>query len=169
MTFQALERKQGKGESLYKCSEIYMYITEHMCTQTISFYLYCCVVFLFLLCADNFYGDCRGIRVFYYDQSALHNSSLPNSGTEFHFASDHSSGHTDRWYRRIAKIANEQKCSCIVEAGVVVDCQRKDQDVLLKVKWDCGIIKVYSYARGDLENIRVFDMGPTGTCIFCVL
>ena len=105
--------------------------------------------------------------MFYFDKAALQHSSLSNSAVTFHFASDHSYDHTDLWNSQVAKIAQKHNQIC-VEAGVVVNCWKvggnhpSEIDVLFEVRWDCGTKKVYSHAGGELEKIRILDMGPTG-------
>ncbi len=89
----------------------------------------------------------RRIRVFYFNQDRCH--------------CDHQNHHNQRW--------KEQLNGSSLEAGTVVeflDCEitrsvaDQERHYFTVIQWDCGFIKVYS--KPELDDIRVFDLGPAG-------
>lgn len=89
---------------------------------------------------------CRGIRVFYFNQSSP-------------LGTDHPQDHNSEWKDKL----DEGDC---LEAGTTVALSRyskngaEKEHYLVIVQWDCGFHK--SYTEPELKNIRVFDLGPTG-------
>lgn len=88
----------------------------------------------------------RGIRVFYFNQT---------------ITCDHPQHHSSRW---------EDSLGCnSLEAGTTIALTQYSvngdgkQRYLLIIRWDCGFEKAYN--ESELENIRVFDLGPAGTYI----
>ena len=40
--------------------------------------------------------------------------------------------------------------------------RQQRRQYLVVIQWDCGFVKAYS--KQELDDIRVFDLGPTGKC-----
>lgn len=86
-----------------------------------------------------------GIRVFYY-----------NPGDH---RCDHSKQHNQSWKSQLEDGSS-------LEAGTVIaltdfkTAGARQQWPFVIIQWDCGLIKAYS--KAELEEIRVFDLGPAG-------
>ena len=95
--------------------------------------------------------ECLGIRVFFFNQAEPSNC-------------DHSQFHNDSWKEKM-------KSGNCLEAGTTVGLTQYSvtgvgtEKYLLIIQWDCGFEK--AYGKAELENIRVFDLGPTGQSFSC--
>ena len=112
------------------------------------------------------YSDCRGIRVFYYNayEASLYSSKQRENEEKqekeadetFDILSDHE--HSQNFLPKRPKGIH-------LEAGTVtsVIChkdERGNDEFVILIRWDCGAKK--SYFEKDLQNMRIFDLGPAG-------
>jgi hypothetical protein len=89
----------------------------------------------------------RGVRVFFFSPTA--------SPGQAHC--DHSKHHSQSWKAKMDGGTS-------LEAGTVMhltDFEVPGEKLhWVVIRWDCGFVKAYS--KLDLEDIRVFDIGPAG-------
>ena len=92
----------------------------------------------------------RGIRVFYFSTTAGQQHC------------DHGKHHNQSWKTQLEDGRS-------LEAGTVItltdfefpaEYRQQRRQYLVVIQWDCGFVKAYS--KQELDDIRVFDLGPTG-------
>lgn len=120
----------------------------------------------------RFLEFCKGARVFYFVRDEM------NEGNAL--LCDHSSHHNPLWQQYYCQLPNKY-----VEVGTLTDfCFQTETggsvpleeallthvnpifDLSLRVVWDCGTEKTYSYGRKEWEAVHALDFAPAGLTTF---